>query len=108
MSDPSIEIPLAAKFVTIDGDAFVSVRDAAKVAKLHPVAFSMAGELLKGIGSRGCAFLLETPELQANGTAIEKRLVKDLRKSVKKLEPGRKIKAKSRRAEDRIVFWLSA
>jgi len=107
-TDVSVNIPTSAKFAVIDGEAFVTISAAARLSKIHPIALEMAGELLKGIGARGCAFALETQELQDQASAIEKRLVKDLRKSVKKLDPHHKVKVKSRRDDARIVFWLMA
>lgn len=106
-SEP-LNLPTTARFHILDGQAFVAVTAAAKLSAVHPIALETAGELLKAIGGRGCAFSLETPELQDQALAIEKRLVKDLRKSVKKLEPNRKIKVKSQRSDERIVFWFSA
>ena len=103
-----LPIPDDAKFEVINGESFLRVAVAAKIAKIHPVAMEMARELLKSIGVGGAAFQLATPEMLAKGDQIQKELTKGLRKCAKQLEPNRKIKTKAKRDGDRLVFWYAA
>lgn len=102
-----ITIPNAS-FTTVGGTDFVAIQAAARLGRVHPVALSMGKSLIRSIGSGGAVFQLPTPELKKNAEAIESVLKADLRKVAKALEPARKVKVKTHRENDRIVFWYAA
>lgn len=100
-------LPRDAKFQIIDGQPFVRLRDAAKLAGIHPVVLEMGKELLTRVGGSGAAFALATPDLQRNAEAIAKVFKVGLRRLAKALEPTKKIKVKAYRDGRRLVFWYA-
>jgi hypothetical protein len=101
-------LPKDAKFQVIDGQNFVRLRDAAKIAGIHPVVLEMGKELLSSVGGRGASFALATPELQKNADALIATFKGGLRRFAKAMEPNRKLKLKAFRDGQRLVFWYSA
>lgn len=101
-------IPRDAKFAIVDGANFVRLREAAKLAGIHPVVLEMGRELLTRIGGSGASFALATPELQKSAGEIAKTFKRGLRRFAKAMEPTKKIKLKAFREGSRLVFWYSA
>jgi hypothetical protein len=101
-------IPDGAKFQTVDGQDFVRLRDAAKIAGIHPVVLEMGKQLLSRVGGSGASFALATADLQRNADAIAKQFKVGLRRFAKAMEPNRKIKLKAFRDGQRLVFWYAA
>lgn len=96
------------KVTTIDGDAFIRLRDASKVSSVHPVVLEMGQKLLKSIGGTGASFELGTREMQAKAAEIDKTIRLGLKRVAKLFEPNRQVKVKSARDGNRLVFWYSA
>lgn len=101
-------IPKDAQFQVVDGQNFVRLRDAAKLAGIHPVVLEMGAELLKRVGGSGASFALATPDLQRNGDDIAKVFKVGLRRFAKAMEPNKKIKLKAFKDGARLVFWYAA
>lgn len=104
----AFKLPDGSKFQVVDGQSFVRLREAAKLAGIHPVVLEMAGELLKRIGGSGAAFALATPELQRNADEIASTFKTGLRRFAKAMEPTKKIKVKAYKDGQRLVFWYAA
>lgn len=103
-----LAIPDSAKFQIVDGQPFVRLREAAKLAGIHPVILEMGAELLKRVGGSGAAFALATPDLQKSADAIAKAFKVGLRRYAKAMEPMKKLKLKAYKDGARLVFWYSA
>jgi hypothetical protein len=101
-------LPRDAKFTIVDGQNFVRLREAAKLAGIHPVVLEMGKELLGRVGGSGASFALATPELQKAGEDIARTFKTGLRRFVKAMEPNKKIKLKAFRDGNRLVFWYAA
>lgn len=106
--DGAFRLPADVQFTRVNGDVLVKIRDAHKIASIHPVALEMAEELLTGVGSVGAAFELATSEFLASAGPIEKRLKRDLKRAAKQLDTAHTYRVKSVRDGDRLVFWLTA
>lgn len=104
---PPFILPADAKFVYLDGAAFVPIKQSAKLGGLSPVVLEMGQKLLAGAGNQGAAFLLATPEMKSKALEIEALIVKGLRKVAKALGNGASCRVKSVRDGDRLVFWYS-
>lgn len=103
-----LRIPDTAKYQIVGGPEFVRLRDAARLAGIHPVVLEMGKELLTRIGGSGASFALATPELQKSADEIAKVFKGGLRRVAKALEPNKKIKLKAYRDGARLVFWYSS
>lgn len=101
-------LPRDAKFTIVDGQNFVRLREAAKLAGIHPAVLEMGRELITRVGGSGAAFALATPELQRNAEPIAKMFKLGLRRFAKAMEPTKKIKLKAFREGQRLVFWYTA
>jgi hypothetical protein len=101
-------LPRDAKFTIVDGQNFVRLREAAKLAGIHPVVLEMGKELLSRVGGSGASFALATPELQKAGDEIARTFKVGLRRFAKAMEPQKKIKLKAYRDGNRLVFWYSS
>lgn len=104
----TVLVPRDAKFTLVDGQNFVRLREAAKLAGIHPVVLEMGKELLSRVGGSGAAFALATPELQKAADDIARTFKTGLRRVAKAMEPNKKIKLKAFRDGNRLVFWYSA
>lgn len=100
-------LPSTTRFGIIDGEEFVRLRDAAKLAGIHPTCLSMGKELLTQIGGRGVSLALATPELQRAAPDLIKAFKTGLRKVAKAYEPNKKLKLKAFREGNRLVFWYT-
>ncbi|MGH7185779.1 MAG: hypothetical protein ACREIB_05835 [Pseudomonadota bacterium] len=97
-------LPEKMKFEMISGVAFVKLKDAAKLAGIHPVVLEMGQRLLKKVDGEGAIFALGTAELQKHAEAIEAMIKAGLRKISKVFGPGG-LAVKSVRDGERLVFW---
>ncbi len=102
-------LPVApdAKFAIIDGQNFIRIREAARLSNVHPVVIEMGQKLLKTIGIGGASFELDSPKAKERADDIAKTFRGGLKRVAKTLEPARKIKVKSHRDGNRLVFWFS-
>ena len=102
-------IPATAQFAEINGQEFVRVREAAKLAGIHPVVLQMGQTLLNSVNlDRGATFVLGTPEMKARAADIQKVFTTGLRRVAKAFKPNVKYKVRSHRESGRLVFWYSA
>lgn len=101
-------LPNDAKWIVVDGQNFVRLREAAKLAGIHPVILEMGKELLTRIGGSGAAFALATPELQREADTIAKLFKAGLKRYAKAMEPNKKISPRVYRDGNRIVCWYTA
>lgn len=108
IKQPTSSLPADVKWETVSGQPFVRVREAAKLANVHPVALEMGRKLLDNIGAGGAAFTLSTPAMKSNADAIAKMLRGGLKRVAKAFEPNKKLRVKSHRDGDRLVFWYGA
>lgn len=104
---PSL-VPRDAKFTIVNGQDFLRLREATKLAGIHPVVLEMGKQLLERIGGTGAAFTLGTPDMQKNADAIIATFKTGLRRFAKAMEPTKKIKLKAYRDGTRLVFWYTA
>lgn len=101
-------LPAEIKFQIVDGAAFVRLKEAAKLAGIHPVVLEMAAELLKRVNGSGASFALVTPDLQKNGLGIAAAFKSGLKRYAAAMEPTRKLKVKAYRDGNRLVFWYAS
>ena len=92
------------KFEVVGGEKFIEIREAAKLAGIHPAIIEMGQRLLKKPGEEGGVFQLTTSELQARGESIEQTFKAGLRKVAKAMGPGG-LAVRSLREDLRITFW---
>lgn len=104
---PRFQLPKDAKFTVVDGQPFVRLRDAARLAGIQPVVLEMGQTLLSRVGGSGAAFALSTPELVRSSDDIIKTFKTGLRRYAKAMEPNQKIKLKAFREGQRLVFWYT-
>jgi len=102
----TFELPQDLKIESINGEQFMKVRAAARLAGVHPAVLSMGQRLLKESG-QGSYFKLADPKMVSNAAAIETSMLRDLKRVVRALA-GKGHKAKSYLDYDqkRIVFWV--
>lgn len=101
----AVQIPTDARFAIVDGEQFVRLRDAAKLAGIHPTVLAMGKELLTRVGGSGAAFALATPDLQRSASDVAKQFKTGLRRYAKAMEPQRKIRLRAFKDGARLVFW---
>lgn len=96
-------------FQVIDGQTFVRVRDAAKVAKLHPVVIDMGKVMLASIGGKGAVYPLVNQTDKLNKAKIALHFKQQLRKFAKVMEPQKKLRTNVvlDPTAARIVCWYS-
>ena len=100
------ELPKNSGVQYIDGKAFLQLREAAKLSGINPVILEMGRKLLSAPDSQGGVFKLPTAEMQRRGDEIEQMFSVGLKKVAKALSAMR-VKVKSYREEDRLVFWFA-
>ena len=100
-----IELPNA-KIEYIQGQPFLKLKEAAKLAGIHPVILEMGKRLLARPDVEGGVFPLKGPEMQKNADAIEQQFVWGLRKIAKALS-AIPLRVKSVREEERLVFFYA-
>lgn len=83
-----IEIPKSLKVEYVKGDAFVKLRDAAKLAGIPPVVLEMGQRLLRSGNTEGATFVLGTPDLKAKADDIMRVFKAGLRKVAKAFGTG--------------------
>ena len=88
----------------IKGDEFIRVRDAAKLAGIHPAIVEMGHKLLADVGKAGGAFELGDASLKARAADIEAAFVVGLRR-IAKVFAKEPLSVKSARGDDRLSFW---
>lgn len=100
----------APTFQVIDGQTFVRVRDASKVAALHPMVIDMGKEMLASIGGKGTAYPLLNQTDKLNKQDIARLLLLQLRKFAKVMEPSKKLNTHAvlDPTAARIVCWYSS
>lgn len=101
----TLSIPVNLKFEILKGEAFMRVRQAAKLAGLHPAILEMGQRLLQHAEAEAGVFQLATPEMKAKGDAIEEAFVKGLRRVARAL--GQNVNVRSVREGDRLTFWYA-
>jgi len=96
-------------FQVIDGQTFVRVRDAAKVATLHPVVIDMGKEMLASIGGKGVGYALVNQTDKLNKQKIALHFKTQLRKFAKVMQPEKKLRTNVvlDPTSARIVCWYS-
>lgn len=97
-------------FQVVDGVTFVKVRDAAKIATLHPGVLEMSREMLVNVGGKGMAYPLSTHLDKMNRQDIARLLKAQLAKVAKVLAPTRRLRThvvQDPSGTPRIVCWYS-
>ncbi len=84
----SLELPKTLKIDYVKGEAFVKLRDAAKLAGIPPAVLEMGQRLLKSGNTEGATFVLGTPELKAKADEIVKVFRSGLRKVARAFGSG--------------------
>lgn len=97
-----------AKVEYIDGRAFVPLREAAKLGKVHSVILEMGKRLLAQPNEAGASFTLGDANMKTRAVEIEAMFVKGLRRIAKVLGNGTSVRVRSHRDGDRLVFWYAA
>lgn len=87
-----------AKVEYIAGRAFVPLREAAKLGKVHPVILEMGKRLLAQPNAN----------MKTRAVEIEAMFMKGLRRIAKVLGNGTSVRVRSHRDGDRLVFWYAA
>lgn len=100
-----IPLPEKLTFESINGQDFMKVKSAAKLAGIHPDVLTVGKRLLSSSAGEAFVFKLGTPDMVAKADAIEAFFVKGLRK-VAKAFGGGKPKSYLDRDQKRLVFWI--
>lgn len=99
-------LPPDIRLETINGEHFIQVKAAARLAGVHPAVLGMGQKLLKQPG-QGSYFKLADPKILSNAGAIETAMMRDLKRVVRALAgKGHKAKSYLDYDEKRIVFWV--
>lgn len=101
-------LPNHYKIQTIAGKEFIELRNAAKLAGVHPAVLEMGQILLKNL-EQGGVFMLASRAKQEKATEIDEVFRSGLKKVIRSLGPGGlSVKSLVDRDNDRIVFWLQS
>jgi len=100
------ELPKIDKIAFLDGDKFIKIQSAAKLAGVHPAVLEMGQRLIGTIGQECGVFALTTKEHSARAEDIRAMFVKGLKKVVKALGPPG-VGVKSVAEPERLVFWYA-
>lgn len=104
----AVELPTSVKFEVVEGKKFIEIREAAKLAGIHPVVLEMGQRLLKDVGGAGAAFTLANEAMVKKADDIDAMFKTGLKRIAKAFEPNRKIRVKAHRDGNRLVFWYAA
>ena len=101
----TLVLPKTVKIDYVKGEAFIRLRDAAKLAGIPAPVLEMGQRLLKSGNTEGATFVLGTPELQAKANEIAQVFKSGLRKVGKVFGGGAPMVPKVWCDGEKIVCW---
>ena len=102
-----VQLPTNLRFEIVDGKEFIEVREAARLANIHPTALEMGQRLLSTIGNGAASFSLSDGNMQ-QGDEIAKAFKGQLRRVAKVFAPDKKLRVKAVVQGNRLSFWFHA